>query len=83
MHVTVKAQELPPLHAAIEVASYRVAPEAVTNAARHSGSDQAWLELEHDDGHLATLLSKMGSLDQHPDARRHMLDEARRIVSMS
>lgn len=62
MHVTVQAQELPPLPASIEVAAYRVATEAVTNAARHSGSDHAWLELEHDDGHLVLIVRDRGGV---------------------
>ena len=63
MHVFVQARELPSLPASIEVAAYRVATEAVTNAARHSGGDQAWLELEHDDGHLVLIVR--GSTPQH------------------
>lgn len=64
MHVIVQAQELPPLPASTEVAAYRVATEAVTNAARHSGSDRAWLELEHDDGHLVLIVRDRGC---HPE----------------
>lgn len=36
--VTVVAGELPPLRAAVEVAAYRIATEAVTNALRHAGA---------------------------------------------
>ena len=60
MHVTVQTQELPPLPASIEVAAYRIATEAVTNAARHSDSNQAWLELEQDDGHLVLNVRDRG-----------------------
>ncbi|WP_409332206.1 sensor histidine kinase [Trujillonella humicola] len=35
--VTVVAGELPPLRAAVEVAAYRIATEAVANAVRHAG----------------------------------------------
>lgn len=60
VHVAVQAGELPSLPASIEVAAYRVATEAVTNAARHSGSDRAWLELDHDDGHLVLTVRDAG-----------------------
>ncbi|MFD8999954.1 sensor histidine kinase [Streptomyces sp. NPDC059582] len=46
LRVAVTAPELPPLPAAVEVAAYRVAVEAVTNVARHSGADSATLTLE-------------------------------------
>ncbi|MFF4832921.1 sensor histidine kinase [Streptomyces sp. NPDC001315] len=47
LRVAVDAPEvLPPLPAAVEVAAYRVAVEAVTNVARHSGAATATLTLE-------------------------------------
>ncbi|WP_205862866.1 histidine kinase [Planosporangium thailandense] len=58
--VTVESAVLPPLPAATEVAAYRIAAEAVTNALRHSGcractlhlrTDGPWLVVEvRDDG---------------------------------
>jgi signal transduction histidine kinase len=36
--VTVHAEDLPPLRAAVEVAAYRIAAEAVSNAVRHAGA---------------------------------------------
>jgi signal transduction histidine kinase len=36
--VTVVAEDLPPLRAAVEVAAYRIAAEAVSNAVRHAGA---------------------------------------------
>ncbi len=61
MQVTVEADDLPPLPASVEVAAYRIATEAVTNAARHSGTDQARLELEHDGGHLVVTVRDFGT----------------------
>ncbi len=44
--VTVEAPvELPPLSAAVEVAAYRIADEALTNAVRHSHADHVRAEL--------------------------------------
>jgi trans-2,3-dihydro-3-hydroxyanthranilate isomerase len=42
--------ELPPLPAAVEVAAYRIAAEAITNAARHSGARHCHVRIavEHD-----------------------------------
>jgi signal transduction histidine kinase len=60
LDICVSAPALPPLPAAVEVAAYRIAAEALTNAARHSGAqhttvaftiDHAQLRLEiTDDG---------------------------------
>lgn len=61
MQVVVRAGELPPLPASVEVAAYRIATEAVTNSARHSGSDRAWVELDHVDGHLVLGISDAGT----------------------
>ena len=43
MAVTVEAPaDMPRLPAAVEVAAYRIATEAVTNSARNSGAHLAW-----------------------------------------
>ncbi|SEP15818.1 sensor histidine kinase [Trujillonella endophytica] len=43
--VTVVAPDLPPLRAAVEVAAYRIATEAVANAVRHAGATTCWVRL--------------------------------------
>jgi two-component system NarL family sensor kinase len=48
------------LPAAVEVAAYRIAVEAVLNVARHSGVRQAVLELSDDDGALTLRISDRG-----------------------
>ena len=61
MRVLVQAHDLPPLPAAIEVAAFRIATEAVLNSARHSGTDQAWVQIEFDDECLALTVRDAGS----------------------
>jgi signal transduction histidine kinase len=41
----VEAEDLPPLPAAVEVAAYRIASEALTNAARHAGARRCTIRL--------------------------------------
>jgi signal transduction histidine kinase len=43
--VTVTAEDVPPLSAAVEVAAYRIASEALTNTARHAGARRAAVRL--------------------------------------
>lgn len=51
VHVHVRAPErLPPLPAAVEVAAYRIATEALTNAARHARASHVDLCIEIGDG---------------------------------
>jgi two-component system, NarL family, sensor kinase len=42
------SDDLPPLSAAAEVACYRIAQEAITNAARHSGAGSCLVSLSAD-----------------------------------
>jgi signal transduction histidine kinase len=41
-------EELPPLAAAVEVACYRIAQEAMTNAVRHAEADNCWVRVTPD-----------------------------------
>jgi signal transduction histidine kinase len=43
--VTVVADDLPPLRAAVEVAAYRIATEAVANAVRHAAASSCRVAL--------------------------------------
>lgn len=50
VHITLEAPEVPPLPAAIELAAYRIALEAMTNVSRHSGAGHCYVRLSlHDD----------------------------------
>jgi signal transduction histidine kinase len=61
MRVSVEAPDaLPDLPAAVETAAYRIATEALTNAARHSGSDQADLRIDVDAGRLTVAVRDGG-----------------------
>ena len=62
LQVDVVAGELPDLPAAVEVAAYRVALEAVTNVARHAGVDAAQVVLHVNlDGALEVVVSDSGT----------------------
>jgi two-component system sensor histidine kinase UhpB len=52
--------DLPNLNPDVELVVYRVAQEALTNVARHSGSDRAELALESADGHVVLTVSDRG-----------------------
>jgi two-component system, NarL family, sensor kinase len=58
---TVEADdEVEPLPAAVEVAAYRIALEAVTNALRHSGAQQCTVSLAREDGMLLLRVRDTG-----------------------
>jgi two-component system NarL family sensor kinase len=52
LDISVSAPALPPLPAAVEVAAYRIATEALTNAARHSGARHTSVSFTVDDANL-------------------------------
>lgn len=54
------AEPLPELSSDAELVIYRVAQEALTNVARHSGADRAELSLQPDDGRLVLTVRDEG-----------------------
>jgi len=52
---------MPGLPPQAELVVYRVAQEALTNVARHSGSDRAELSLQADDGRLVLTVRDHGT----------------------
>ncbi|MGY4769798.1 sensor histidine kinase (plasmid) [Kribbella sp. CWNU-51] len=52
---------MPPLAAAVEVAAYRVAQEALTNAVRHSGATECSVEVEATNGELRVRVRDNGT----------------------
>jgi two-component system NarL family sensor kinase len=54
------ADDVEPLPAAVEVAAYRIALEAVTNALRHSGAEQCTVSLVREDGILLLRVRDTG-----------------------
>ncbi len=61
LSVTVSAPDLPPLPAAVEVAAYRIATEALTNVSRHAGARNCGVALSLGDARLAVEVSDDGS----------------------
>jgi two-component system sensor histidine kinase UhpB len=54
------APDLPQLAPEVELVVYRVAQEALTNVARHSGADHAELRLDSEDGRLVLTVRDQG-----------------------
>jgi len=62
LRVSITAGELPAtVTAAVEVAAYRIVVEALTNVARHSGSDTAAVILQADDSALVIDVADVGT----------------------
>ncbi|RIK15228.1 MAG: hypothetical protein DCC50_08825 [Acidobacteria bacterium] len=61
LRLAVQAEGLPTLPAGVEVAAYRIGSEALTNAARHSGTGSVDLHLQVRDGALVVRVSDRGT----------------------
>ncbi|MFD2093886.1 histidine kinase [Blastococcus deserti] len=59
--VRVTAEDLPPLPPDVETAAYRIAQEALTNVARHSGARSAEVGLRARDGRLEVAVADDGA----------------------
>jgi two-component system NarL family sensor kinase len=62
--VQVDSSELPPLPAAVEVAAYRIAVEAMTNAARHARCTSIQIDLDLADGELLIKIADNGTQEE-------------------
>jgi signal transduction histidine kinase len=57
LRISVEAPEkMPPLSAAVEVAAYRIAQEALTNVARHAGADYCTVSLAIDESSVLCVV---------------------------
>jgi signal transduction histidine kinase len=61
LHVVVDATEIPEMPAAVEVAAYRIAVEAMTNAVRHSTAQQCHVCLTASGGELILRVTDDGA----------------------
>lgn len=60
IQIIARPDPLPPLSAAVEVAAYRIALEAMTNAARHAQAHNCAVHLQAEDLHLALTIADDG-----------------------
>ena len=81
--VRVEAGDLGTLSAAVEVAAYRIAGEALTNVARHSGAARATVRLEVADGDLLVeVTDDGGGIDADAQAGVGMLSLRERAAEL-
>jgi signal transduction histidine kinase len=67
LEIDVEAPEpMPPLGAAVEVAAYRIAQEALTNVARHARARHASITITVDDALALTIADDGRGLPEHP-----------------
>jgi two-component system sensor histidine kinase UhpB len=82
LSVTVETAPIPALPASVEAALYRVAQEALTNAARHSGADEVRLGLQVEDEALFLSVDDNGSgLDPTQPAGRGLIGMRERVAA--
>ena len=77
------APELPRLAPEAELVVYRVAQEALTNVARHSGSPQAELSLDAEDGRLVLTVRDQGkglAVDHMPGTGMRGMRERAKLI---
>jgi two-component system sensor histidine kinase UhpB len=80
--VTVQACDLPALSPGLETAVYRVAQEALTNAARHSEADAAEVVLSLENGELALTVADDGrGLDPTKPGGRGLIGMRERVAA--
>jgi two-component system, NarL family, sensor kinase len=60
IQITARPEPLPPLSAAVEVAAYRIALEAMTNAARHAQAHSCAVHLQAEDTRLTLTVGDDG-----------------------
>ena len=74
---TVLEDDLTGLPAATEVATYRIAAEALHNASRHAGADEVVLRARREDGRVLVSVEDDGQRDasRPRPRRRHRLDD--------
>lgn len=69
IHAEAQVDDLDGLPAAVEVATYAIASEAVANAVRHSAASRLRLDAACDDGHVVLTVSDNGrGMPTHPRA---------------
>jgi two-component system sensor histidine kinase UhpB len=82
LSVTVETAPIPALPAGVEAALYRVAQEALTNAARHSGADEVRLCLQVENGALSLSVDDNGhGLDPTRPAGRGLIGMRERVAA--
>ncbi len=82
LRVSVESADLPPLTAGFEAALYRIAQEALTNAARHAEAGEVRLALRIEDGALALTIADNGrGLDGAAPGGRGLIGMRERVAA--